>query len=115
VAAQEGDPASLLNRVRTLIKLRHSRTALDADADFNVIYAESGKLPFVYTRVKDGQGVLVALNPAARPASVEIPGEVIPADPTALDVPGGASLTCTDGGWTLTLPPVSGAVYMISK
>jgi glycosidase len=114
VAAQDGDPASLLNRVRALIKLRHSITALDADADFTVVYAKSGKLPFVYSRAKGGQQVVVALNPAARPASVEIPDEVIPTDPVTLDVPDGASLTRTDDGWTLTLPPISGAIYRLS-
>jgi len=113
VAAQEADPSSLLNRVRALVKLRHSLTALDADADITAVYAESGKLPFVYTRAKGGQRVLVALNPAARPASVEIPGEVITPGPVALDAPDGASLTRSGGGWTLTLPPISGVIYQI--
>ena len=113
VAVQEADPASLLNRVRALITMRHELPALDADADFEVVYAESGKLPFVYTRAKDGQRLLVAINPAARPASAVIPGEVIVETPAAIDAPHDASLTRSGENWTITLPPVSGAVYKV--
>jgi glycosidase len=113
VAAQEADAASLLNRVRSLIKMRQSLPALDADAEFDVIYAESGKLPFVYTRANDDQRLLIAINPADRPASVEIAAEVVGAQPIAIDAPEDARLTHRDTGLALTLPPVSGAIYAI--
>jgi maltose alpha-D-glucosyltransferase/alpha-amylase len=113
VDSQENDPDSLLNRVRFLIKLRRSLTALDADADFAPLYAESGKLPFVYTRSKGGQRVLVAVNPAGRPASVVIPGDGIKAQPIGLDAPEEARMAPSEEDWQLTLPPVSGAIYMI--
>jgi len=113
VAAQEADAASLLNRVRSLIKMRQSLPALDADAEFDVIYAESGKLPFVYTRANNDQRLLIAINPADRPASVEIAAEVVGAQPIAIDAPEDARFTHRDTGWALTLPPVSGAIYAI--
>ena len=115
VADQEEDPQSLLNRVRSLIKLRKSISALEADAEFSVVYAESGKLPFVYTRSKGGQHVLVALNPAKHPAQVILPGDTFNEKPAGLDVPQGASFTHTDVGWALRLPPVSGAVYLVER
>lgn len=114
VDAQEDDPQSLLNRVRSLIQLRQSLTALDADADFIPIHAESGKLPFVYTRTKNGQSVLVAVNPSGRSASVGLPKETIAVDPIPIDVPADASLTLTGDDWALTLPPVSGTIYQIN-
>jgi len=111
VEAQDHDTDSLLNRVRSLIKLRQSLTALEADAAFNVVYAESGKLPFVYTRVKDGQHLVVAINPAGYPAQVVLPADTFSTEPAAVDVPHGARFTRTAAGWALALPPVSGAVY----
>ena len=113
VVAQEADPDSLLNRVRTLINLRHEQVALGADAELSIVYAESGKLPFVYSREKQGQRLLVAVNPAGYPVSVIIPNETVTAEPSALDAPAGASMTRSDGGWTLSLPPVSGAIFQI--
>jgi len=69
VEDQESDPDSLLNTVRALIQLRHSIEDLQADADFNVIYGEKEKLPFVYAR---GNHVLV-VNPDTESHSVQLP------------------------------------------
>ena len=68
VAAQENDPASLLNTVRALLKLRHSEEDLQADAPFEVICAEKGR-PFVYRR----GNLVLAVNPAGEAASADIP------------------------------------------
>ncbi|MCD8088695.1 MAG: DUF3459 domain-containing protein [Oscillospiraceae bacterium] len=62
VASQEADEASLLHTVRELLALRHTYEDLQADADFEVVYAESGKLPFVYRR----GNILIALNPSGQ-------------------------------------------------
>ena len=114
VENQVKDPGSLLNRVRELINTRLSLKALDADAHFEVVYAESGKLPFVYTRAKHGQKLLVAINPANVQVSVTLPEDVLATLPERLDVPGNAELKKIEGGWNLTLGPVSGAIYQIS-
>lgn len=113
VAAQEVDLDSLLNRVRSLIKTRQALKALEADADFEIVYAESGRLPFVYTRAKQGQKLLVALNPSNQPVSLELPGNLLESDPERLDVPEDASLERVNQGWKLTLGPVSGALYKL--
>ena len=68
VAAQEGDPDSLLNTVRALLKLRHGEADLQADAAFEVIYAEAGQ-PFVYRR----GSLIVAVNPSGEAVSVPAP------------------------------------------
>jgi glycosidase len=69
VAAQERDPNSLLNRVRKLVRLKHSQPALAAYAEFIPLYALENTYPFVYARAGGGQVLLVLLNPAARPVA----------------------------------------------
>ena len=71
VAAQEKDPASLLNTVRAILTLRHQEEDLQADADFKVVCSEAGK-PFVYRR----GDLLCAVNPAGNAQSVTLPASV---------------------------------------
>ncbi|MCD8068850.1 MAG: DUF3459 domain-containing protein [Lachnospiraceae bacterium] len=68
VAAQEADENSLLNTVKALLRLRHEEEELQADAAFEVVYAESGKLPFVYRR----GDIVIALNPSAETVSAPV-------------------------------------------
>ncbi|MBN1310495.1 MAG: glycosylase [Anaerolineae bacterium] len=72
VAAQEDDPTSLLKRVCRLTALRHARPALQAGGDFQVVYAEGGKYPFVYQRSEGDEVILVAINPADYPVEVSL-------------------------------------------
>ncbi len=62
VERQEKDPASLLNTVRRVLALRHAEPDLQAKPNFEAVYAEAGRYPFVYRRGK----FLLAVNPAAR-------------------------------------------------
>ena len=71
VAAQEKDPASLLNTVRAVLSLRHQEEDLQADAEFQVVCSEPGK-PFVYRR----GSLLCAVNPSGSPLKVILPEEV---------------------------------------
>jgi maltose alpha-D-glucosyltransferase/alpha-amylase len=66
VEAQEHDPASLLNTVRALIRLRRCEPDLNAQPNLEFIYAEAGKVPLVYRR----GSLLVALNPSGTAANV---------------------------------------------
>jgi maltose alpha-D-glucosyltransferase/alpha-amylase len=71
VEEQEKDPESLLNRVRKLIRLKHSEPALTAYASFVPLYAIENRYPFIYSRTSGGETVLVFLNPADNPAKAE--------------------------------------------
>ena len=113
VAMQDADPGSLLNRVRTLITIRKTHPALDADGDFKVIYAQSGTLPFVYSRSKGGQSILVAINPSNQQTSVQLPGTLFDIAPEGIDAPLGAHLVKNGTHWDLVIPPVSGALFKI--
>ncbi|MBQ3270032.1 MAG: glycosylase [Clostridia bacterium] len=68
VAAQEGDPDSLLNTVRALLKLRHAEEDLQADAAFEPICTEKDK-PFVYRR----GSLVLAVNPSGKACEVKAP------------------------------------------
>ena len=58
VEAQESEEGSLLNTVRALIKLRHEKPDLQADALFEPVFAEKGRA-FLYRRGE----LLLAVNP----------------------------------------------------
>jgi glycosidase len=53
--------------VRQLIALRQAHPALSAYGSFEPVYAEAGKLPFIYMRQSGSEKLLVALNPADLP------------------------------------------------
>ena len=61
VADQLNDENSLYATTKSLVALRHMHADLQADADFNVIYAEKEKMPFVYKRGK----LILAINPSS--------------------------------------------------
>jgi maltose alpha-D-glucosyltransferase/alpha-amylase len=68
VENQEKDADSLLNTVRRILKLRHENADLQAQPNFEVVYAEKGKYPFVFRR---GQ-FFIAVNPSWRSASIPL-------------------------------------------
>jgi maltose alpha-D-glucosyltransferase / alpha-amylase len=76
VATEEHDPASMLNFTRALLKLRREHPALGNAADFQPLYAEKNKYPFVYLRVAGMERIIVAINPAERACTAAL-GEVI--------------------------------------
>ena len=67
VAAQEGDPDSLLNTVRALLALRKEREELRENANLSILHAEKGEA-FVYAR----GGLMLAVNPGAREAAAPV-------------------------------------------
>ena len=60
VSDQINDPDSLYSAVKDLVRLRHEYDDLKADGPFEAVYAEHGKLPFVYRR----GSLLMAVNPS---------------------------------------------------
>ena len=54
-----------MNRVRRLIRLKHTEPALAAYAEFVPLYAKPDTYPFIYARAGGGETLLVIFNPAA--------------------------------------------------
>ncbi|NSW54076.1 MAG: glycosylase [Anaerolineae bacterium] len=115
VADQESDPDSLLNTIRALTRLRLAHPALLNHTDFQVVYARAGRYPFAYLRQGGGESVLVALNPSASAAAVDLPADALPEGIHSAECLWGApdSLHRTESGWKLTLPGVSGGIYRV--
>ncbi len=76
VASEKNDPASMLNFTRALLKLRREHPALANAADFQPLYAETNKYPFVYLRIAGTERIIVAINPAERACTATL-GRVI--------------------------------------
>jgi glycosidase len=112
VQAQEADPVSLLNRTRELISLHRSRKALQADAGFQLLYAERGRMPIVYQRQKEEERLIVATNPTLQPAVVTLDLADVASVPKAVwGYPGAFR---KDGAqWRLELPAASGGIYQV--
>ncbi len=69
VSEQEKREGSLLQTVRTFAKLRNEEPDLQAGGEFEVVYGEKGKYPFVFRRGK----FLVAVNPRGTEAACNVP------------------------------------------
>jgi len=110
VADEEGDPGSLLNRVRALIRLKHSEPALAAHARFDPLYAERDAYPFVFSRSGGGQTLLLVFNPAARTASAKFD---FPAPHRSLKLIAGREIRLVRAGSTITCeaPGQTFAIY----
>jgi glycosidase len=106
------DPHSLLQRVRQLIALRQAHPALTAGGAFEPVYAEAGKLPFIYLRQSIDEKILVALNPASLPCEVLLDGSLSAGVPETLYGQPDA-FQCLGAKWRVTLPGVSGGVYRL--
>jgi glycosidase len=114
VDAQWSDPGSLLAWVRQLVALRQAHPALCASGSFEPVYAEAGKLPFVYKRQSVAETILVALNPADRPCEVRLPISLSKKVPATL-IGEGQAFRQENAGWILRLPPRSGGAYQVWK
>ena len=68
VENQLHDKDSLYSTTKSLVALRHMHADLQADADFNVIYAEKEKMPFVYKRGK----LILAINPSGLEETISL-------------------------------------------
>jgi maltose alpha-D-glucosyltransferase/alpha-amylase len=74
VAAQDKDPAALLNFVRKLIVLRKEHPALGNTGGLSVLYAQDKQYPLVYTRENGNEHFVICINPRSKPVNLTIPG-----------------------------------------
>lgn len=71
VATQEQDPDSLLNFVRAILALRRAQAPLGNDGEFELVHGQRGSSALVYLRRQGQRQLLVAINPAAAPATAK--------------------------------------------
>jgi len=103
VESEEKNPGSMLNFIRKLIQLRREILPLSNTAGFNILYAESMKVPFVYERAHGMQRVVVAVNPTLAGPEIHLPTA---GSPTTL-LTQGAEIV----GGRIVMEPVSFGIF----
>ena len=98
----------MLNFTRALLKLRREHPALANAADFQPLYAETKKYPFVYLRAAGTERIIVAINPAERACTAAL-GEVTKSSRFRPLLVQGA--TSHDG--SLEMDPISFGIFSI--
>ena len=110
VEKEENDPNSLLNYVRTILRLRKDVKALGADASWKLVSSLDQPYPMVYEREWRGERCWVVLNPSGKQVSV-----TLPAEPSKPELIGGSYKKCsykqTKKGDVIQLSPVSAAIF----
>lgn len=112
VEGQEKDSDSLLNHIRRLAALRREHHALGGDGDFEPLYAEKKKYPFIFRRTLGAETIIVAVNPSAKPVEVNIPLKAPRSVPTEL-ISKGATIKRTASGVKFNMTGVSHGIFKI--
>jgi maltose alpha-D-glucosyltransferase/alpha-amylase len=112
VAAQEGDPDSLLNFVRRLIRLRQEHPALGTEASFKPLTPPEISYPLVVERRLPGEACLILLNPSSHEVTWHLPPEAL------LDAGPWLEKSCcleeTSGQWMLRIEGRGYAIYPLA-
>jgi len=108
VAAQTGDPRSLLSHYRRWIRARHASPALSR-GELRLLHAEGPVLAFV--RTQGAERVLVAHNLGAEPQEISIPVESNRPEP--LLATDGATATREGPALRLTLPAYASGAFRL--
>lgn len=113
VEHQENFSESLLNVIKRLITTKKEHSALKADAKFEPLFAQSGKLPFVYARKSENEYLVISLNPSDKPVSCTIN---LPNDKNHFELIFGHAELLRDyqDQWKILMPPVSGVIITMS-
>ena len=110
VEKEENDPASLLNYVRTMLRLRKDVKALGADASWRLVSSLDQPYPMVYERKLGSERCYVVLNPSGKQVEVTLPKEDVKPE-----IIGGNYSKCTykqtKKGDTIQLSAVSAAIF----
>ncbi len=70
VQSQMDNPDSLYHCLRQFIQLRKNNPEFYADGDFDILYAEKDRYPFVFCR----GSFVIAVNPSGEAVEVDLPG-----------------------------------------
>ena len=110
VEKAEIDPNSLLQYVRTLLRLRKKVPALGADASWRLVSSLDQPYPMVYERKLGNERCYVVLNPSGKAVKVTLPAEA-----SKPELIGGSYQKCTykqtKKGDVVSISPVSAAIF----
>jgi maltose alpha-D-glucosyltransferase/alpha-amylase len=112
VTAEEKDPKSLLNYVRSLIKLRHSSEALNNEGDWQLLSDAHHPYPMVFKRSAGNEAYVVALNPSETKVTATIATQGC-SKAKVVSASGKGSYKCGKKNDVLQLAPFSAMIYKI--
>ena len=114
VEAEENDPNSLLNYVRSILALRTSSEALGNDSNWELVSDVNKPYPIILMRWFNSEKYIIAINPSGKKVETSIPTK---GENKATFVLGNISKSSyrvnKKGFDTVQLPPVSAAVYKL--
>lgn len=115
VAAQDSDPASLLNYVRGLLALRKATPALATRGEWTLVSDIEQPYPMIYERSMDGERYVVAVNPSGRKVEATLPARnaAEAAEYVYGTGAGDVRYRIGKGGDRVRLAPVSAAVFRL--
>lgn len=112
VAAAERDPSSPLHFVRRLNHWRKTQPALGSDGEFETLFAEEGRYPFVFVRFMGDDRFWIAVNPSSTPVAATWASEAKAAESWLAQ---GATLTLSGGEARIELAGAGYGLWKVAK
>lgn len=113
VETQSADPDSLLHFVKEMTALRSANSALSGAAHYETLYAEGGKVPYVYLRSSAEQKIVVAINPIDGSHAVDIDRSKSVFGSKISLLRGMGKLEFDGAKYSVNLPPVSFGFWIL--
>jgi maltose alpha-D-glucosyltransferase/alpha-amylase len=114
VEDDENNSNSLLNNVRSLIKMKKQQPALAAYAEFVPVYAKENKYPFIIARAADEDVILAIFNPADRPADASFKLNIA-ADGFKLIKGTESEISVENNNYKLNIAPRAYSIYKLIR
>ena len=71
VETEEADPSSLLNELKSLIRMRHEHSAFSGTSEIEIVRLKENSYPLVYRMRSADESMLVILNPSDQELPVD--------------------------------------------
>ncbi|MEP6683644.1 MAG: alpha-amylase family glycosyl hydrolase [Parafilimonas sp.] len=113
VAAQDKDPNSQLNYVRSLLKLRALSLALGNDGEWKLISDTSHPYPLIYMRNNDHEKYIIAINPSDKKITGDLNGMHAKKASYIFGTTKKATYKVGNSADEIIMPPVSAVIYKI--
>jgi maltose alpha-D-glucosyltransferase/alpha-amylase len=114
VAAEDKDPNSLLNYVRSLLNLRASSVAIGNTGDWKLISDANKPYPMVFMRSANSEKYIIAINPSDKKTEAVFSSQGAGKAVFTIGNTSKSSYKIGKKGMdTVQLPPVSAAVYKL--
>lgn len=115
VAKQDKDPASQLNYLRALLKLRSSSPALNNDGRLKFLSDTTQPYPLVYLRYSGNEKYIVAVNPSDKSVQAKIGSQNSRKVTYALGTTASSKYTVGKDADVIKLPALSAAIFKLEE